>query len=734
MKKIIFLFILLNGVTKAQTNTKFNLDFENYKSTEDLAEGWFKWGHYDLKIDTIASTGKYSGKIIADAKGSSFGSISYKIPANYKGKSITLEGYMKIENVTNFAGLLLRIDGEGGSLAFDNMQKQNVNGTKDWQKYSITLPYSNEAKNIFVAGILQGKGTAWFDNFTLKIDGKDVQTLKEQEKPIFKADLDTTFNNGSEIVFPKLNEELITNLELLGRIWGFMKYYHPSIAKGDYNWDYELFRILPNYLKVVSTAERDQLLTDWINNYGTLKKCKKCKPSTKDAFFAPDLKWITNKNLSPQLTEQLNSIYKNRHLGKSFYITLNIGVLNPNFLNEKGYTNMPYPDAGFRLLSVFKYWNMIQYFFPYKHLTDKNWSEVLKEYIPKFILAKNELDYEVAALQLIGEVNDTHANLWGGNNKINEEKGDNYSPFRVQFIENLLVVTDYFNPEIQQKAELKIGDIITHINSKPTKNLVDSLSDYYPVSNNAALLRDIAEDILRSPKKLLNISYTSENIQKEKQLMLYPKDSLNYYRWYRKDNEKCYKLLNDSIGYITLKSIQQEDIQLIKDQFKDTKGIIIDIRNYPSTFVPFSLGSYFISSAIPFVKFTKNNLNNIGEFTFTEPIKITKLPSKTYQGKLIVIVNEYSQSQAEYTAMAFRAGDNTTIIGSTTAGADGNVSSISLPGGLQTMISGIGVYYPDGTETQRIGIVPDIEVKPTIDGIKNGKDEVLEKAIELINN
>ena len=82
--------------------------------------------------------------------------------------------------------------------------------------------------------------------------------------------------------------------------------------------------------------------------------------------------------------------------------------------------------------------------------------------------------------------------------------------------------------------------------------------------------------------------------------------------------------------------------------------------------------------------------------------------------------------------MAFRARANTTIIGSTTAGADGNVSRIALPGGLSTMISGIGVFYPDGTETQRIGIVPDIEVKPTIEGIRNGKDELLEKAIELI--
>ncbi len=83
--------------------------------------------------------------------------------------------------------------------------------------------------------------------------------------------------------------------------------------------------------------------------------------------------------------------------------------------------------------------------------------------------------------------------------------------------------------------------------------------------------------------------------------------------------------------------------------------------------------------------------------------------------------------------MAFRTAPKAVVIGSTTAGADGNVSLIRLPGGISTYISGIGVYYPDGKETQRIGIVPDIEVKPTILGISNGRDELLEKAIEIIN-
>ena len=83
--------------------------------------------------------------------------------------------------------------------------------------------------------------------------------------------------------------------------------------------------------------------------------------------------------------------------------------------------------------------------------------------------------------------------------------------------------------------------------------------------------------------------------------------------------------------------------------------------------------------------------------------------------------------------MALRLAPKAAVIGSTTAGADGNVSKIYLPGNVMTMISGIGVYYPDGKETQRIGIVPDIESRPTIKGITEGKDEVLEKAIEWIN-
>ena len=75
---------------------------------------------------------------------------------------------------------------------------------------------------------------------------------------------------------------------------------------------------------------------------------------------------------------------------------------------------------------------------------------------------------------------------------------------------------------------------------------------------------------------------------------------------------------------------------------------------------------------------------------------------------------------------------NSKVFGSQTAGADGNVSEFVLPGNISSKISGIGVYYPDGAETQRIGIIPDYEIKPTIKGLRKGKDEVLEASIKYI--
>ena len=118
-------------------------------------------------------------------------------------------------------------------------------------------------------------------------------------------------------------------------------------------------------------------------------------------------------------------------------------------------------------------------------------------------------------------------------------------------------------------------------------------------------------------------------------------------------------------------------------------------------------------------------------FFFTTPLTLNPQPPH-YAGKIIVLVEENTQSAAEYAAMAFRTAPGAFVLGSTTAGADGNVSEIPLPGGFSTWISGIGVFYPDKRPTRSIGIIPDVVVNPTLAGIRAGRDEVLEEALRQI--
>ena len=113
-------------------------------------------------------------------------------------------------------------------------------------------------------------------------------------------------------------------------------------------------------------------------------------------------------------------------------------------------------------------------------------------------------------------------------------------------------------------------------------------------------------------------------------------------------------------------------------------------------------------------------------------MKIGTHGNKKYNGKVIILNNEDTQSSAEFNTMAFRTYHNAIVIGSTTAGADGDVTEFYLPGGILTTISGIGVYYYNNKETQQIGILPDIVIKPTIKGIKLGQDELLNFAISKI--
>jgi C-terminal processing protease CtpA/Prc len=177
----------------------------------------------------------------------------------------------------------------------------------------------------------------------------------------------------------------------------------------------------------------------------------------------------------------------------------------------------------------------------------------------------------------------------------------------------------------------------------------------------------------------------------------------------------AFQMLTSDIAYIKLSSVVAANSASCVQSAAATKGLIIDIRNYPSNFVVYTLGQLLVPQTTAFARATGVDITTPGAIHWQVPM--TLIPQQPqYPGKVVVLVDEVTESQAEFTTAAFRSAPGVIVIGSTTAGADGNVTTFSLPGGWTSYFSGLGVFYPDNRPTQRVGIVPDIFIQPTIEG------------------
>jgi len=534
------------------------------------------------------------------------------------------------------------------------------------------------------------------------------------------------FAESSGIEISSLSEEQTENLVVLGKIWGFLKYYHPAIAKGNYNWDYELFRILPKMLNANSKQQRDSILIDWIEKLGKVKQGNILKEK-KNIIIYPDLNWIDSSNLDPKLIELLQKVKHAKRTSKHYYIKLFPYV--PIFINEDSYEELSFPDVGYRLLSLFRYWNIINYYFPYKHLMDAGWEEVLHEFVPKFINVKNKFEYRLAVLEMVTKTNDSHSFYYA----LDLYSENNIVPVEITFIGDTAVVSGFFKKDFEKITELKKGDVILKINDKLVNDIIEERKKYMPASNQGALLRDMASNLLQTNEKSLTIEYSNGLENYKTEIPAYKKYSISIPKKYQK-SDTCFRLIESNISYLYLGSIKKEYLPDLWKHIGNTEGLIIDLRCYPKDVsVIDHLSAYLMSNRATFVKFACGSIIHPGAFTYKRGFNWTGKNNKQYyKGKVAILINEITQSHAEFSAMAYRMAPNAKLFGSPTAGADGNVSYIDLPGDIKTVISGIGIYYPDGRETQRVGILPDVEVKPTIKGIKEGRDEILEKAIEWI--
>jgi len=193
-------------------------------------------------------------------------------------------------------------------------------------------------------------------------------------------------------------------------------------------------------------------------------------------------------------------------------------------------------------------------------------------------------------------------------------------------------------------------------------------------------------------------------------------------------------MLPGNIGYINMKYLVMKDADAVMDSLSNTKGIIIDLRNYPNNRVWTAIAARLCTDKFLPVRMVYPDLSYPGLYKYHFDRFEGKENKQPYKGKVTILVNAFSKSHAEFSAIGLQAATKTITIGSATAGANGDVvERFPLPGRIFTWFSGLGVYYPDGTVAQKNGVKIDIVCKPTIKGVQQGKDELVEKAVSVIN-
>ncbi|MDR6300134.1 S41 family peptidase [Mesonia maritima] len=511
-------------------------------------------------------------------------------------------------------------------------------------------------------------------------------------------------------------------LASLGKIYGFLKYYHPEVAKGKFNWDQEFLEKMPQVMNATNKVSLSKVYLNWINGLGTIKKCRRCDANENHFNKNFDLSWTQDTTLfTNELASKLKYIEKNRNQQKNFYVT-NERVGKIKVTNEPTYNDFEFPDEEYRLLGLFKYWNIIEYFYPYKYLTDQPWDEVLLEMIPKYRKTSNKKDYHLTIAELIAKLDDTHARIGLS------AKRSKYLPVKISHIENKAVISGFYNDSIAQQNNLKLGDIILKINDVEVQAEVEENLKYVAGSNKNGKIKNTYNRIFNGIEKSVELTIKRNDEIEDLRVNRYDFNDFNY----GKDSiDIKSKSINNQVGYINMGTLKFEDVADVFESFENKKSIIIDLRNYPD-FIYKYVTRFLNTEKKDFSKLYTPDINYPSRFTFKDNLK-TLRSRKAFEGKIILVVNEETVSRAEFTAMAFQTAENVITVGNQTAGADGDVVVFEYLGGYKTSMSGNGISYPNGMETQRKGIRIDIKVTPTINGLRQGRDEVLEKALEIAN-
>jgi C-terminal processing protease CtpA/Prc len=675
----------------------------------------------------------------------------------YRGKAIRFRAALRVDNPNGQEGraqLWVRVDRAGDRPGFfDNMNDRPVR-SKEWVSVQIAGDVAADAEEIYVGLLVFGGATVRLDATALEISGEAVADRAEGPRPIEGRGLD--------------------NLVAFTRLLGYIRHFHPSDESAAADWD--RFAVAG-----VLEAEPARDVTDLANRLQTIFApvaptvrvfpTGQVPPAASEALTgSPDgpgarVVWWVHHGFAPAtpLMKGYGNIYRSRREehalekgkapdeasdpSKSKMFTADLGggvsclvplalfaddngtlpvvprqIARPN-LNGK----LSGDDRATRLADVVLIWNVIQHFYPYFDVVEADWPGVLRSALTSAASDKDAAAFHTTLRRLVAAYHDGH-----GNAILSSEAAKTPLPISWDWVERKLVVTNV-EPDLQRTG-IRRGTVIRAINGRPAAEaLVDAerlISAATPQWARWNALRTIA---LGAPGSQTTLEIEDAEGGVEKISLRHPSD----YESVTEARPPKIHEVKPGIYYVDTDRVSDADLRDALPKLEKARGIVFDFRGYPSKIAPETLFGHLIDHTVKspqwnvpvFRKPDRKEISfeRLGEWTLT--------PQAPYlKAKRAFIIDGRAISYAESCLGIVEHEHLGAIVGSPTAGTNGNINIVSLPGGYRVIFTGMKVLKHDGARHHGVGILPTVPVSRTVKAISEGKDELLEKAIQTVEN
>lgn len=374
-------------------------------------------------------------------------------------------------------------------------------------------------------------------------------------------------------------------------------------------------------------------------------------------------------------------------------------------------------DESVRLAGVVIAWNVFQHFYPYFDAIDIDWDLELERSIQAALKSQSEEDFYLFLRRFVAQLQDGHGGVY--HSEMTKRAG---FPFKVDWIEDNLIIT-----YSSMASELKKGDIVLTVDGVKAELILLKEEECISGSPQWKRFRSLQSfgSGVEGTTALLKIKRGDEifeiEVVRDKKIQSAEPGMRNIAK------------LEEGVYYVNLDKAPMEEINEKMSELAEAKGIVFDLRGYPK-------GNHEVICHLLKEK-DESKWMFIPKIIYPDhenPVGFEErgwslVPKKPHiKGKVVFLTDgraiSYAESFMGYIEH-YKLGE---IVGQATAGANGNVNAFSLPGGFRVTFTGMKVTKHDGSQHHLVGIQPTVFMKRTIKGVLEGRDELLEKALEII--